>query len=153
LFPRVLADLLLAALVVVLCVVCWWARKAAADTAVFRWALALVTASTLVLIPKLAPYNQLLLIPALLVLFRYHGQAHGILPRAFTKGAFACQIWQWSAALGLSILSFMVSPQRLLGVAQLPMYTLLALPPLTLAGILTTIATHGTSLRGARDRG
>jgi hypothetical protein len=153
LFPRVLADLLLAALVVVLCVVCWRARKAAADTAVFRWALALVTASTLVLIPKLAPYNQLLLIPALLVLFRYRGQSHGILPRAFTKGAFACQIWQWSAALGLSILSFLVSPQRLLGVAQLPMYTLLALPPLTLAGILTTIATHGTSLRGARDRG
>lgn len=152
LFPRVVADFLLAALVVFLCVVCWRCRKAAADSDRFGWTLALVTTGTLVAIPKLAAYNQFLLVPALLVLLRHREQATGLLARAFIKGAFACQIWQWSAALGLSILSLLVTPQRLLGAAQLPMYTMLALPPLTMVAILTTIATRGTSVRDLQNR-
>jgi hypothetical protein len=152
LLPRLVAKLVLAALVVFLCAVCWRWRKAAANSDGFGWTLALVTAVTLVAIPKLAAYNQLLLIPALLVLLRHRGQATGLFARAFTKGAFACQIWQWSAALVLSILSLLVDPQRLLGAAQLPMYTLLALPPLTLLALLTTIAAGGASSREVQNR-
>jgi hypothetical protein len=152
LLPRDFADLLLTALVVFLCIFCWRSRRAAADSSVFGRTLALVTASTLVLIPKLAAYNQLLLIPALLVLLRHRGLATDVLARAFTKGAFACQIWQWFAALVLSILSLLAPPQRLVGVAQLPMYTLLALPPLTLLALLTTIAARGASSREVQNR-
>jgi hypothetical protein len=151
LLPPLIAELLLAALALFLFVMCWRSRKAAADSDRFGWTLALVTAGTLVAIPKLAAYNQLLLIPALLVLLRHRLQARGIFARAFIKGAFACQIWQWSAALALSGLSFLVTPQRLLGVAQLPMYTLLALPPLTLLGLLATIATRGASSHKLQD--
>ncbi len=143
LFPPLIANLVLAALVVFVCAVCWRWREAAADSDGFGWMLAVVTAVTLVTIPKLAAYNQLLLIPALLVLLRHRGQATGLFARAFTKGAFACQIWQWSAALVLSILSLLVPPQRLLSLAQLPLCTWLALPPITLLGILISIATRG----------
>ena len=152
LLPRLVAKLMLAALVVFLCAICWRWRKAAADSDGFGWSLALITAVTIVAIPKLAAYNQLLLIPALLVLLRHRGRATGIFARAFTKGAFACQIWQWSAALVLSILSLLVDPQRLLGAAQWPMYTLLALPPLTLLALLTTVATRGASSREVQNR-
>ncbi len=145
LLPRVVATLLSAALVVCVCAVCWRWRKAASDSDGFGWMLAVVTAVTLVAIPKLAAYNQLLLIPALLVLLRHRGQATGLFARAFTKGAFACQIWQWSAALVLSILSLLVTPQRVFGLAQLPLYTWLALSPLTLVAILTSIAMRGAS--------
>ncbi|MFZ0285432.1 MAG: glycosyltransferase 87 family protein [Terriglobales bacterium] len=137
LFPRLVADLLSAALMVFLFVMCWRSRKAAADSDPFGWTLALVSAVTLVVIPKLAAYNQLLLIPALLVLLRHRGRATSFLSRAFPKGAFACQIWQWSAAVVLSILSLLLTPRRLLGAAQLPLYTLLALPPLTLLAVMT----------------
>jgi hypothetical protein len=153
LFPRAVADLLLAALCVFLLVICWYWRKAAADSDRFRWGLALVTAGTLVAIPKLAAYNQILLIPALLVLLRHREQATGLIARAFMKGAFACQIWQWSATVLLSIFSLLVPVQRLLGVAQLPLCTLLALPPLTLLGILATIATRDASPREMQNRG
>jgi hypothetical protein len=152
LFPRVAADLLWALLAAFVVVVCWRSRKAEADSDAFGWTLGLVTAATLVMIPKLAAYNQLLLIPALLVLLRHRGQATGILARAFTKGAFACQIWQWSAALVLSLVSLLATPQRLLRIAQLPMYTLLALPLLTLLGLLTTIAAHELWSDKARAR-
>jgi hypothetical protein len=152
LFPPLLAKLALAALVVFLCAVCWRWRKAAADSDGFGWMLALVTAATLVTIPKLAAYNQLLLIAPLLVLLRHRAQASGLFARAFTKGAFACQIWQWSAALVLSILSLLVPPQRLLSLAQLPLCTWLALPPITLLGILISIATRGASPRNLQSR-
>ena len=152
LFPRLIADLLLAALAVFFLAACWRSRKAAPDSPLFGWTLALVATVTLVAIPKLAPYNQLLLIPALLVLLRPRDHTAGILSRAFTKGALACQLWQWSAAAGLSIVSLLIAPHRLLGVAQLPMYTLLALPPLTLAAVLSSVAPRGTSLRGFTNR-
>lgn len=48
--------------------VCWRWHRAPADSAAFRWSLAFVLAGILVVIPTFAPYNQLLLIGALLLL-------------------------------------------------------------------------------------
>jgi hypothetical protein len=152
LLPRMVADLAVAALVIFLCVVCWRCRNAPSDSDCFGWTLAVVTAVTIVAMPKLAAYNQLLLVPALLVLLRYRRQATGIFARAITKGALVCQVWQWLAALGLSILSLLVAPRTLLNVAQLPMLTLLALPVLTLVALLTTIAVPDASPRNIQDR-
>ncbi|MGB8595214.1 MAG: hypothetical protein WCD48_06900, partial [Candidatus Sulfotelmatobacter sp.] len=102
-------------------------------------ALAWVAAVTLVVLPKLAAYNQLLLIPALLVLARGYSRfpSTGFLRRTMTKGAFACQIWQWLAATALSVCSLLFSAARLRAVAEAPMYTLLALPPLTLLAVFS----------------
>jgi len=144
--PPILAILVIAALVGAVGVVCWKCRKVRPDSTQFAWTLALLTTVTVTL-PTQAAHYQFLLIPALLVLVQLREQTSGFLARAFLKGAFACQIWQWLAALVLSLLSLLVNPQRLFGVAQLPMYTLLALPLLTLTAILTVIATGGASPR------
>jgi len=146
LFPPLLAKLALVALVVFVCAVCWRGREAAAASDDFLWTLAVVTAVTLVVIPKLAAYNQLLLLPALLLLLRQQRQTSGLFARAFTKGAFTCQIWQWSAALGLSILSLLLTPQRLFGLAQLPLYTSLALSPLTLLAVIFATVSRPQSI-------
>ena len=47
--------------------VCWRWRQAPADSDRFRWAMALGISALLTVIPTFAPYNQLLLIPPLLL--------------------------------------------------------------------------------------
>ena len=147
LLPIWLADLLVAVIVVLAAVMCWRWRKAKADSNHFGWALAWVTTATLMILPKLAAYNELLLIPALLLLAaRYQRLAdRGLLARALTKGAFACQIWQWLAATALAICAFVLPFARLRTAAELPLYTLLALPPLTFLAVLS----NTFSLRGS----
>ena len=134
-----LAEFLGLVLIILLIGICWRWRKAAPDSKQFGWALAWVAAVTLVVLPKLAAYNQLLLIPALLVLARGYSRfpSTGFLRRTMTKGAFACQIWQWLAATALSVCSLLFSAARLRAVAEAPMYTLLALPPLTLLAVFS----------------
>jgi hypothetical protein len=141
LLPHWLAEFLGAVLIVFLTRICWRWRKAAADSERFGWALASVSAVTLVILPKLAAYNQLLFIPALLVLTRGHSQlfGSGFLRRAMTKAAFACQIWQWFAATVLAICSLFFSASHLRSVAEVPLYTLLAVPLLTLLAVAFSI--------------
>jgi hypothetical protein len=141
LLPYGLAEFLGVVLIVLLTCICWRWRKATAGSQRFGWALASVSAVTLVILPKLAAYNQLLVIPALLVLTRGHSQlfGSGVLRRAMTKAAFACQIWQWFAATVLAICSLFFSSARLRTVAEAPLYTLLALPLLTLLAVAFSI--------------
>jgi hypothetical protein len=134
LFPRWLAIIATAMLAGGFLAVCWRFRQAPARSEGFGWALAWAAAVTLAVIPKLAAYNQLLLIPALLMLVR-HRQTSTFLSRALAKAAFACQGWQWVAAVALSIGSCMISADRLRSVALLPLYTLLALPALVLLAV------------------
>jgi hypothetical protein len=141
LMPHWLAQFLAVALIVSLSGICWRWRKVTADSEPFGWALASVAAVTLVVLPKLAAYNQLLLIPALLVLTRGYLKlsSTGFLGRAMTKAAFACQIWQWLAAAVLAICSLLVSAPRLRSAAEVPLYTLLAFPLLTLLAVAFSI--------------
>ena len=151
LLPAWLAGWFGVALIVLLAIFCWRWRKAAPASDYFGWALALVVSVTLVVLPKLAAYNQLLLIPALLMLAGQYGNRGkaSLLARAMTKGAFACQIWQWLAATALSICSILLPLTEFRAIAEAPLYTLLALPPLTLAAAMLC----ALSLRGSFDRG
>jgi hypothetical protein len=93
---------------------------------------------TLVAIPKLAAYNQLLLIPALVMLLRQR-KTSTFLSQALAKAAFACQGWQWLTAVALAIGSYVISAGRLRSVALLPLYTLLALPALVLLAMAAEV--------------
>ena len=95
--------------------------------------LAWVAVVTVVLAP-ISFYNQILLIPALLVLLAQREliwQA-GRVPRALTKAVFACLGWQWILAAALGLASLIVPAQRLQAAADVPLYTALALPMITL---------------------
>jgi hypothetical protein len=137
LFPRWLALLATAALVLWFLMVCWKWRQSPANSKCFGWAIAWAGVVTLTVIPKLAAYNQLLLIPVLLILV---GQMNGsaFLRRMLARAAFACQGWQWLTAVLLATGSFVVPWDRLRTVALIPLYTLLALPLLALLAVIAS---------------
>jgi anaerobic C4-dicarboxylate transporter len=58
------------------------------------------------------------------------------MPRALVKAAFASQGWQWVAAVMVSGGSLLISKERMTGAALVPVYTLLAVPPLTLLAVV-----------------
>jgi hypothetical protein len=152
LVPVVMAKLIAAGLVLALVVVCWRSRKAPAGSRIFSWALAWVATVTVVLLPRLVPYNQSLLVPALLMLVAEHQRIwkSGVLPRAAMEGAFACQAWQWAAAAFLAIWGSFSSATALQSRAGIPNYTALPLCPLTLLAVVTaTFSLWRTDLSGA----
>jgi hypothetical protein len=136
--PSFVAKLVTAALVCVLVAVCWHWRKAAAASQDFAWALAWVTAVTIAILPKLAGYNQPLLIPTLLVLLAQRDTFRnaGFVPRALIKVAIACQLWQWITALVLSLCSLLVPAARLSWAALVPEYTLFSLSLFTATAVV-----------------
>jgi hypothetical protein len=138
LLPSWLARLVAAALLAYLVVYCWRWRKAPAGAEQFGWALAWIAAVTLAVIPKLAAYNQVLLIPALLVLLAHRVTISktSLVPRALMKGVLMCLLWQWVTAVILSLASFLVSASRIRIAAGVPQYTLFALPSITLLAVV-----------------
>ena len=57
-------------LVGVLLFLSWWNRRASHDSRLFRWLVCFVLASTLLVIPTFALYNQLLLLPGVMMAVR-----------------------------------------------------------------------------------
>lgn len=112
----------------------WRLRTSSAGSKDFGWMLASVATVTLAILP-VTVYNQVLLIPAFLVLLLQWQSLPGLPARALAKGVFVCQGWQWVAALFLSASSLAVSAERLRFLAYVPVGTLIALPPLTLLAI------------------
>lgn len=148
LFPRSIAVVLTLVLIGYVCVLVWRWRTAAPASEQFASAIALIAATTLVTLPKLAGYNALLLIPGVLVLIGWYSRsfARGILSRGLTKAVFACQIWQWLAAAVLTVASFVLSATRMRALAHLPDYTFVPLWPITLLALLV-VATQATKKR------
>jgi hypothetical protein len=141
LLPSFLASVSTAALLVLLLFVWVRWRRAAAGSKQFGWTLACVSIVTLTVIPKLAAYNRVLLVPALLMLASDYREilGLGLLPRAMTKGAFVCQIWQWLSAVILSASSLLLPVERLRALAYVPDLTSLAVLPMTLLAVLSCL--------------
>jgi len=131
---RVVSFLLVAAALVLL----WRLRRSAADTADFSWSLALVMATTLAVIPMFAPYNQLLLLPAVMVAARAARllwQA-GRLPRFLLAVTAISIVWPWLASALLVIAMLVLPAQTVQRAWTLPLYTNFAIPLTTLALLL-----------------
>ena len=80
-------------------------RREPATSAAFGRAIGLVLALTVVIVPMFAPYNQVLLAPAILALLRSESSGEPILPairlaRIRRRALFL--VWPWIATLGLS---------------------------------------------------
>jgi hypothetical protein len=128
-------------LVIVLAVLCWRVRREPPDSFSFVWTLALVLAVTIVVIPTFALYNQLLLLPALMLIVRS-------LPELWEKGRMArffvvitggVVLWSWVTA-ALADLSLLVLPHEVvLKTWAVPLYPSLAIP-VTVLGLVTVSA-------------
>jgi hypothetical protein len=135
-FPSVLTWVVAAALVATLLGLSWKWRTCAPGSSEFGWALAWAAVVTLSLIPVSA-YNQVLLIPPFLALFAQRPAIAflGLIPRALAKAAFASQGWQWATAVVLLLASPLLSGEQMRAAVQVPVYTMLAVPPLTLLAV------------------
>jgi hypothetical protein len=117
-------------MLVVLAVVCWRARRACAGDPSFALVSALVLAVTVVVIPMTSLYNQILLLPAVLLIVRHGGflWRKDPLTRLLCAISGLLMVWPWLAALTLS-LGWVVLPADSVQKAwAAPLWTSMAIP-------------------------
>jgi hypothetical protein len=116
----------------------WKLRRAPARSVDFAWLVALTMATTLAVIPMFAPYNQVLLLPALMVLVRYIRLLweSGRLCRFFVMFTAFSVFWPWIATVGLAVASLFLPKPVVQSAWAMPLYTNFAIPTLTLGLVL-----------------
>jgi len=133
-------------MVLVVGVLCWQRRKEPAGSEGFAMSFCLIMALTLVVIPTYAPYNQLLLLPALIAIVEAANAMwqKGRLNRLFLGVATVTIFWPWIAAIILDLL-LLGLPRAPVGKAWwLPLYTSLAIPVAVLGVLLLAVQSTGT---------
>jgi hypothetical protein len=111
-------------------VACWRERRQAANTGSFAFMLSLVLATTILLIPTYAAYNQVLLLPASMVLVKEGGTIwqRSIANRVLFTITAGLVFWPWISSIVLAGLSF-IFPQETVGQAwTVPFWTVLQIP-------------------------
>lgn len=151
-----IAGRLLEAASVIGCAVCIWpVRRKPSASAEFGRAMGLVLALTVVVVPMFAPYNQVLLAPAILALMRSSTSASPILPAIRLARIFGgiLLIWPWIASLGLCAVYLLLTPGLTPELRQklwpMPFYSNFMLP-VFLFGLALADAWM-TPVRGLRD--
>jgi hypothetical protein len=116
--------------IAVTAVVCWRLRKEPNDSPQFALAIALVLAVTVIVIPMFAPYNYLLLVPAVLVIARnWRTLSNRSAPsRTALYLAAAAVAWPWVATIGLCVASLFLAPEIVQRGWWLPLYTSAKVP-------------------------
>lgn len=113
------------------CALCLWRlRRKPASSAEFGRSVALVLALTVVIVPMSAPYNQVLLAPAILALLRSESAGDRILPavrRARAIG-YLLLVWPWIATMGLSLAFLWLTPDLRQRVWPMPFYSSYMVP-------------------------
>jgi len=123
-------PVLAAVFVLMTAAVCWRLRHESDQSPRFVFVLALVLAVTLLVIPTVSTYNQVLLLPAVFILIRHarHLRSRTRLARIVWILAATSILWPWAAALGLTIASFILPAARVQQAWALPFYTSMAIP-------------------------
>jgi hypothetical protein len=138
---------ILAALAVLACArFLWNLRSQPAASSEFGSATALVMALTVLVVPMYAPYNQVLLLPAILLLARHRAffiARSRAVRFLYIAGAFALA-WQWIASIGLSATYFFLSQPAALSGWKWPFLATFAMPVLIFA--LTLLTAQAASL-------
>jgi hypothetical protein len=121
-------------LVAVLIYFAWRLRRVPVQSLDFGWLLALTMATTLMVIPMFAPYNQLLLIPVFMVVVREIRRLWeaGRLSRLLVVLTALSVFWPWVAAAGLVAALFFVPGSVVQKEWALPLLTNFWIPTLAL---------------------
>jgi len=146
-----IAGRILEAVSLLFCALCIWpVRRELASSAAFGRAFALVMALTVVIVPMFAPYNQVLLAPAILALLRSEISGDPILPavrRARRVGGFLL-VWPWIATVGLSLAYLWLTPAVRQRVWPMPFYSNFLVPVFIFGlALLDTWMSEPTGLR------
>ena len=124
--------------------ICWRERRSAANTGAFAFTSALVLAITTLLVPKYAPYNHVLLLPAVLVLVedRHTLWRQSWASRVLFATAAILVCWPWFASVALAALSFILPQQSVERAWAVPGWTALPLP----VGVAAVMLVHAWRL-------
>jgi hypothetical protein len=117
-------------IVVAFAVTAWKFRRASNDSSTFHLMFGLVLAITVVIVPKAAPYNQILLLPAILPLAR-RWQLLWYKNRILRTLVMVCGLlifWPWLAATALTLASLGLPPDTVQKAWASPVWTSLAIP-------------------------
>jgi hypothetical protein len=149
------AEILEAIAIISCAPVLWKLRRHSADSLSFSEAAALVLALTVLVVPMYAPYNQILLLPAILLLARER-VAVRLRSKAFYLGyrigALAIG-WQWVASLGLTAIYVLVSRSRALEEWRWPFFATFALPVIIFVLIFFYVHSQVTPARATHVAG
>ena len=117
-------------MLIVVAVTCWKNRKATAASREFESTTCLVLAATLLLIPSYALYNQILLLPAIILLARERRVLwnHNRLTAIFMAISTVFLGWQWMASIVIATLSYFVRPALIEKFWAVPLWTMPTLP-------------------------
>jgi hypothetical protein len=125
-----LGKILVAVIILLVAATGWRLRRAERDSVAFSAMTTLVLAATVVIVPSFAPYNQVLLLPAVfLIVVSWSG-----LWRRNLATRIACVIgasvffWHWLASSGLLFASLILPPDSVQQGWSLPLRNSLLLP-------------------------
>jgi hypothetical protein len=122
-------KMLAALTLLALAVLCWRLRRVPAGSTPFDALVVLILSATVVIVPKTAPYNQVLLIPAILFLLQHRSVFWSTrLRRAVTVISALLVAWPWFAAFGLTLASFFLPVDSVQRAWALPLYPSLVIP-------------------------
>ena len=116
---------------VLACAFCTWGvRRESATSREFGRAVGLVLALTVVIVPMFAPYNQILLAPAILALVRVFTFAEPVLPAVRLAGMVGgvMLVWPWIATLALAAAFPWLTPELRQRVWPMPFYSNFMVP-------------------------
>jgi glycosyl transferase family 87 len=136
-----LGKLLAAAVSLAAVAVCWRSRRPESRGEAFSLATALVLGATVVVVPKVAPYNDVLLLPAIFLIVR-KGTAlwnRDLLTRTCLLVTAALVSWPWLAATILDVLNF-ADPSLAARASSLPLYATFAMPLAVVAMLWRQVA-------------
>jgi hypothetical protein len=137
----ILGEILAAVAVIAVAVSGWRARRAAHDSVAFSTMFSLVLLVTLVIIPSFAPYNQVLLLPAVFLIAISWKELWGRnrLTRLACGLAGLIVFWPWLASCGMMAASLFLPANSVQRAWTLPLYTSLGIP-LVVLGLFTACA-------------
>jgi len=116
-------------LIIVLLIFVWELRRADEGSVEFQWSLCLMLATTLLVIPMFAPYNQLLLLPVAMLIVRALGWlTQHRLSRFLLGMASISVLWPWLAAAGLVMALWFLPAPSVQKEWVLPLLTNFAIP-------------------------
>ena len=130
--------------------VCWKNRKYAEHSSAFAFNTCLVLAVTLVVVPTFALYNQVLLLPALLMLVRDQRAIwnRSLSGRVLLVAVAVLLSWQWLSSVVLAGLSFVMPLEVVQKAWAVPAWTALTLP-VAVAALMLFIAYQGSRVATA----
>jgi hypothetical protein len=111
-------------------VACWRERRQAANSGSFAFMLSLVLATSILLVPTYAAYNQVLLIPASMVLLKERRTIwrRSLANRVLFTITGSLIFWPWISSTALAGLSFVLPRETVEQAWAIPFWTVLQIP-------------------------